>query len=1072
MRLVHCAAAKAARLRKTVPAQTAAKLEQVSNMKLLVELWLDASPDPLIWIDLNGTISAANRAAAELAGRNVESLVGTPVITLASEPSPKRLQKGMARLWLNAAGEVYTVLMPLRIGLEPKRYVRLRVLGMRDGVKRLLAVSVTDVTELIQARRQARRIAVANKPVAAQPPVDTAVEPKAAPAPAPASKERVFKPAVPAAQSSTHESFLRTLADHMTDVVAVYDNTGHIRYISPSVERLFGYEPVELYGRASEWMFDPADRAEVAKAVAEIKNAPSNTAKRIEARARDAQGATRYVQVDLVNLPDVAPINGVLMSMRNIDGEYTARQAVAISERRFAALTKHMHEIISVLDAQGTVRYISPALQRLLGFSPEEVVGQHYRMLVPQEIHAMLDEQHRELIEHKITDPGVPVEHEMLAKNGTRRLFASIGRNCINDPAVEGIIISSRDITEVSRIGQRPAENIQHARYRETLVELAVAPKSDWAESLKNLLSAAGNTLGVSRASFWRMHNNPRRLECEAMYLGADKGFDASWVKRPFTEADQPAYFQWLSDNRPIITSNPEQHLATVGYADAEGFKNVTALIDVPVWIEGSPVGLVCFEVLDVPREWSAEDESFATHVASLLALALEGALLREAEKRIERLAWLDSLTGLPNRNLLKERLTKLLDKVGKKGSRAAVLLLDLDRFKEVNDTYGHHVGDALLKNTAQALHKTVGQQGWVARLGGDEFVVVVPTFTHRDDLAKLATAIGQGLAKAEIPKGIEFSVTPSIGIAVYPEHGRSISSLLKHADAAMYQAKASGRATFQFYNAFRHNIETREVRAAKQLQKALDSREIELHYQPQVDIKTRKTVGMEALVRWQHPERGLLMPEAFLGLIEEFQMSEALTRYVTHAACRQIEAWRGMGIEVPQIAINITGREFCDLRLPTIIRQALNEYGLPANVLAAEITEGSLVHDNEVAVEVFKSLAQTGVHISLDDFGMGYSSLNYLKRLPIDSIKIDRSFIENLPFDADSAAITQAIISMAQHLNLDIVAEGVERANQAEYLLKLGCKIAQGYYYSPPLDVKGIEALLANQAAGVAAGY
>ncbi|MFM2399461.1 MAG: hypothetical protein RL341_1618, partial [Pseudomonadota bacterium] len=937
-----------------------------------------------------------NQAACALAGLSMDALIGTPAITLASEPSPKRLQKGMARLWINAANGVFSTVLPLRMGLEPKRYMRLRVVGTRDGVKRLLAVSMTDVTDFVLAGRAARRSAGrrlqqainnAAKSAAAIP----AAQPAAAPAtPAPsappaagkAKPERATRASAQQAQGASHESFLRTLADHMTDVVAVYDASGHIRYVSPSVERLFGYEPVELYGRSSDWIFDPADRALVAQAVDELQKSPAETARRIEARARHANGTARYVQVDLVNLPDVSPINGVLMSMRNIDGEYTARQALMNSERRFSALTQHMHEIISVLDASGNVRYISPAVQRLLGYTPEELIGKHYSILVPKEAHALLAQQHIDLIEHKIAEPGVPIEHELIAKNGKRRLFASIGRNCVDDPAIDGIIVSSRDMTEAGRFTQARAENSQYSRYREVLVELAVAPKSDWAESLKTLLSKSGDTLGVSRASFWRMHQNPRRLECEAMYLGTDKGFDAAWVKRPFSEADQPAYFQWLNDNRPIITSNPAQHLATVGYADSDDFKEVTSLIDVPVWIEGAPVGLVCFEMTGVERDWSSEDESFASHVASLLALALEGALLREAEKRIERLAWLDSLTGLPNRNLLKERLTKLLDKVGKKSGRAAVLLLDLDRFKEVNDTYGHHVGDALLKNTAQALHKTVGQQGWVARLGGDEFVVVVPTFAHRDDLAKLATAIGQGLAKAEIPKGIEFSVTPSIGIAVYPEHGRSISSLLKHADAAMYQAKASGRATFQFYNAFRHNIETREVRAAKQLQKALDTREIELHYQPQVDIKTRKTVGLEALVRWQHPERGLLMPEAFLGLIEEFQMSEALTRYVAHAACRQIEAWRSAGIEVPQIAINISGREFCDLRLPTIIRQALNEYGLPANVLAAEITEGSLVHDNEVAVEVFKSLAQTGVHISLDDFGMGYSSLNYLKRL------------------------------------------------------------------------------------------
>jgi diguanylate cyclase (GGDEF)-like protein/PAS domain S-box-containing protein len=1057
-----------------VPAQPATKLETANNVKLLAEMWLEASPDPLVWLDLNGTIAAANRATAQWFGVSVESLPGTPVITLATQPGPKRMQKGMARLWLNAANGLYSMLMPLRVGMEPIRYVRLHVTATRDGLKRLLAVSFTDVTEVVVAARAARRVATQAKLALARQAQAVALGGNVPPPTAPSKeKERASRQALPAAQSDRHESFLRTLADRMTDVVAAYDAVGQIRYVSPSVQRLLGYEPVELYGRASEWMFDPQDRLLVAKAVAELQKSPSNTARRIEARVRHADGTTLHAQADLINLPDVAPINGVLMSLRNIDSEYSTRQALIRSERRFSALTQHMHEIISVLDAQGNIRYISPAAQRLLGYTPEELAGKHYTELAPKEIHAMLAAQHTQLLEHKIAQPGVPIEHELIAKSGTRRLFSSIGRNCVNDPAIEGIIISSRDITDLAgRAQSRANESAQHARYREVLVEMAVAPKSDWNEGLKNLLSKSAQTLGVSRAGFWRMQNNPRRLECEIMYIAAGQNFDADWNKRQLTEANQPAYFQWLNDKRLIISSNPAQHLATAGYADSDDFRDVTALINVPVWVEGSPVGVVCFEMTGPAREWSVEDEGFASHVGSLLALALEGALLREAEKRIERLAWLDSLTGLPNRNLLKERLTKLLDKAGKKSARAAVLLLDLDRFKEVNDTYGHHVGDALLKNTAQALHRTVGQQGWVARLGGDEFVVVVPSFTHRDDLAKLATTIGQGLAKAEIPKGIEFSVTPSIGIAVYPEHGRSISSLLKHADAAMYQAKASGRATFQFYNAFRHNIETREVRAAKQLQRALDSREIELHYQPQVNIKTRKTVGLEALVRWQHPERGLLMPEAFLGLIEEFSMSEALTRYVAHAACRQIAAWRSAGLEVPQIAINISGREFCDLRLPTIIRQALNEYNLPANVLAAEITEGSLVHDNEVAVEVFKSLAQTGVHISLDDFGMGYSSLNYLKRLPIDSIKIDRSFIENLPFDADSAAITQAIISMAQHLNLDIVAEGVERANQAEYLLKLGCQIAQGYYYSPPLDVKGIEELLANQAAGVAAGY
>jgi diguanylate cyclase (GGDEF)-like protein len=599
-------------------------------------------------------------------------------------------------------------------------------------------------------------------------------------------------------------------------------------------------------------------------------------------------------------------------------------------------------------------------------------------------------------------------------------------------------------------------------RYTERLIQLAAEPPLAWPESLHRILELACDTLKVTKASFWRLYSEAARMECEAAYAEKNGLEVGSASTSPSLSAKAyPAFFAWIAQKQLMVASNVKQHAAWQPLHMTEPFTQVISAMCLPVWVGSKVKGVLCFETQTTQREWTDEDQSFVAHLSTLVALALNSAMLQDAEKRIERLTWLDSLTGLPNRNLLHERMVKLLDVVARRNSRMAVILMDLDRFKEVNGTYGHHLGDALLNNMAQTLHKTLGSNGWVARLGGDEFVVVVPHFSHRDELARLATRLNEALMQAEVPKGIEFSVTSSMGIAVFPDHGRSISALLKHADAAMYQAKNSGRATFQFYNPFKHNVQTREQRVAKQLEKALELQELVLHYQPQVTIQTGLPSGFEALIRWNHPERGLIFPDLFLSAIEEFGMAESLTKYVARTACKQISDWRKQGLAVPPISINITGREFCDLRLPHIIRGALEEFDLPASVLVVEVTEGSLVQDNEIAIEVFKSLSQIGVHISLDDFGMGYSSLSYLRRLPLNSIKMDRSFIKNLPDDADSAAIVRAIISMARHLNLGVVAEGVENTAQAEYLLRLGCKYAQGYLYSPALDIAGVQKYL-----------
>ncbi len=1023
-------------------AQPSSPVSSLSEASLYAQ-WLGESGAAVLWLDPVACVAAASPGARALAGVALDP--GTPLVRCLASRYASRAQRLLIRLWLEAEHHPVAMVVPVQWrdahSDTHRQTLELNATVVRAGNSRLLALQLRDVSHEYHDKRLVRQFLAMFATTQGSDRRQSGLE-----------------------QAVRQSSFLCALANESSSVLAVCDEDSKVRYITPSIRELLGYEPMECFDRVGNWFVLPEDRDSTRATYLRAVASGDGHREHYQCRARHAKGEVRALSVDVVNCMHTRPILGMVLTLRDITAERRVTEALEQSERRFSALMEHANDLVTVLDQDGVMLYVSPGVHRQIGYQPGELQGRNLIEIIPVKDRERVQRGINNLVAGGNDINLLPVRHRLLCKDGGLRMFSSVGRNRLADPAIGGMIVNSRDISvEVEESEQRERESARYARYREQLIELAVQRKLEWPDSLHRLLESAVKTLEVSEASFWRLLSDPQRLECEA-HFEVSSGLHPELIGKTINATDHPAYFTWLAENRPVVAEATKAHPALVTLSLAPMMAQVLSSMDVPVWVDGKMMGMVCFDAWQ-PRKWTSDDESFATHLASLLALAVESAMLREAEKRIERLAWLDSLTGLPNRNLLRERLIKVLESATRRGNRMAVMLLDLDRFKEVNDTYGHHVGDALLKNAAQVLQKAVDKDGWVARLGGDEFVVIVPRFEHRDELARMAGRISDHLAQTEVPKGIDFSVTSSIGVAVFPEHGRSISALLKHADAAMYQAKAGGRATFQFYNAFRHNVESREQRIAKQLQRAMDQNELLLHFQPQVLIETRQPSGLEALVRWQHPERGLLYPEAFLSAIEEFGLAETLTRYVTRTACRQIAKWRARGLAVPPVSINITGREFCDLRLPNIIRQALAEHELPANTLVIEVTEGSLVHDNEVAIEVFKSLAMTGVHISLDDFGMGYSSLNYLKRLPLDSIKIDRSFIENLPADADSAAITQAIVSMARHLNLGIVAEGVERVAQAEFLLKLGCRHAQGFLYSPALDVAGIEAYLATRA-------
>ena len=426
------------------------------------------------------------------------------------------------------------------------------------------------------------------------------------------------------------------------------------------------------------------------------------------------------------------------------------------------------------------------------------------------------------------------------------------------------------------------------------------------------------------------------------------------------------------------------------------------------------------------------------------------------AERHIRQLAYNDSLTGLPNRALFLDQLAQRIEQAGAAGESVAVLFLDLDRFKYVNDTLGHEIGDRLLVAVGHRIRRTVRQADCVARLGGDEFIVALT-----DVVAANAAAAARNICRTlNYPfqiDGNDIFISGSIGISVFPQDGADVGTLLKHADTAMYKAKKHNTG-FQFFEAAMEHSLSGHVRLENDLRRALERKELEVFYQPKAQVDAVTLVGMEALVRWRHPTRDLVGPNEFIALAEETGIIIPLGEWVLRTACAQVQAWIARGLAPLPVAVNISARQLQQPDFVQFVERALKETGLPAHLLELEITESTLMEDAEATLALLRRLRELGVRLSIDDFGTGYSSLAYLKRFPMNTLKIDRTFVRDLPEDADDAAIVTGIIALAHSLRLDVVAEGVETREQRAFLEQVSCDLIQGYLLSTPLPAQQFE--------------
>lgn len=498
----------------------------------------------------------------------------------------------------------------------------------------------------------------------------------------------------------------------------------------------------------------------------------------------------------------------------------------------------------------------------------------------------------------------------------------------------------------------------------------------------------------------------------------------------------------------------PDVILADLNLPDSRGTDTVTSLQtsypDIPLVIvsawEDEAISLRSVKA-------GAQDYLVKGHIdgANLHRIIRYAVERKRTELELVRLAHYDQLTSLPNRTLLRERVEHAIARAMRAGTGVATLVLDMDRFKEINDMLGHDVGDALLVEVAERIGTSVRDHDTVARLGGDEFAVVLEGVSEAKEVLPVIERITDSLTELTSLKGHEIKSSISVGIAMYPENGSNLSELLRAADLAMYQAKSSGRGCYQFFaDAMQEEAQSRHA-LEWSLRRAVERGEFRLAYQPQLCLRTGSIIGVEALLRWMNPTRGLLTPYHFIAGLEEFGLINEVGEWVLRSACEQLRRWHGMDLEPMRIGVNVSAQQLEDPMLIDKIRSALAETKLPPEFLELELTESSLMSDPSQAGALLREIRDVGVRIAIDDFGTGYSSLTYLHDFPLNALKIDRSFVQSVEATERGGPIADMIVGLGKNLGLDVIAEGVETEGQLEHLRQEGCDVAQGYLYARP---------------------
>jgi diguanylate cyclase (GGDEF)-like protein/PAS domain S-box-containing protein len=906
---------------------------------------------------------------------------------------------------------------------------------------------------------------------------------------------------------------LAAIVNFSRDAILSLDLESVIQTWNPAAEKLYGYTAAEMVGRPLVALLPPDKREAAGTRVAQVLDGIILPV--FETEHLRKGGGVFPVSVVASPIKDAqGRVVGDSAIVRDITGQKRAHEALMESENRFRALLQNSNDIITLTDRAGIVLYDSPGVTELLGVTPEQRLGCDSLQWIHPDDLSYLRMVHDELL--CAPGSRLRAQLRVRHADGSWRWCDSWATNLLDEPGLRAVVVSCRDITELKGVETALRESEQRYRKlfedatdviftldldgnftsvnamgeqisgycRQELLCMNLQQLAS-PESLAGVHHAitartGGEKLSALEADFIARDGHRVAMEVNSRLQfrnGLPVGMlciarDISQRKRvERLEDNRREVLEMVAQNQPLdaVLGRVEQMIEhyfpgtvarirlTDGSAAPEcalgrndpASANYQGHMDVPIRAgDGRVLGNLR---ISRPEPWQAteSEQILMDSKAKLASIALEH---RQLTNRLAHQAQHDALTGLPNRTLLDDRLRQALTLARRLSKMVAVLYVDLDRFKFINDTLGHHVGDLLLQQAAKRLESAVRESDTLARSGGDEFVAVLFGVETLADAEVVGERIIETMRDPFLLEGHELFVSASVGLSVFPADGEDAATLQKHADVAMYEAKNLGRNRFQRFARELNSASSERLEIESQLHRALDRGELQLYYQPQFQLPSRRLGGMEALLRWNHPKRGLLLPGRFVPVAEESGLIIPISLWILEEACRQHQSWRRAGYPPVKIAVNISATQFMRSNLAEKVAEVLEAHEMEPCYLEVELTEGVLMRDAEDSARQIAELRDLGVRISIDDFGTGYSSLSYLQRLPLDDLKIDRCFVSGIDRATSTQPLVQAIVGLAHGLNLTATAEGVETENELAVLEALGCDQIQGFLLGRPV--------------------
>ncbi|HEX2912684.1 MAG TPA: EAL domain-containing protein [Chloroflexia bacterium] len=826
-------------------------------------------------------------------------------------------------------------------------------------------------------------------------------------------------------------------------------------YVNPTFERITGYTTEEIYGKNCR-VFQNKDRDQPGLAIMRAAIAEGRECT-VVLRNYRKDGTLFWNELHIAPVFNSAgEISNFVGIQTDVTERFRAEEQLKESEKKYRSVINNLKEVVFQTDTQGNFTFLNPAWSESTGFSLEESLHQSFFQYIHPEDQPRLTQIWKKLIKNKKRDERFTIRY--LTKDGNYRwMEGRVSLTTETGGVINGLSGTLNDIT-----ARKYAETLEGDRNRVLEMVIRNAPLSLILKQIVLMIErqCEGSVCIAHVFREGRLHNIVSGNLSQSFKSSIEE-----FEQKPVTELADLSLGE-TGETEPDLTSGPVAEIRWKNLRELalqHGFKSCYSV----------PVISRTGEVLGILSSYHPEARNLGEHELEVGEMARKLAAIAIEQRRLSdqllRQAYYDALTGLPNRVFFEDQLKKSFSVYSSKGpdkSGLAVFFVDLDRFKLINDTLGHSVGDSLLQQVAARLVSCLDEQDIVARRGGDEFTVLVQNIKDHQEAIGVAQKLVKVLQKPFMVREYELFVTASVGISLYPVDGDSVADLLRKADVAMYRAKENGRNTYQLFSSEMNEEGLRRWKLENDLHKALEKRELEIYYQPLVQLKDKRVTGVEALLRWKHPVFGLISPAEFIPIAEESGLIFSIGAWVLREACRQVRQWQMSGYAGLRLAVNISVLQFEQSDFIEVVQQALAESGLAAAKLELELGENLFLHDTLDTITKLKRLRELGVRLAMDDFGTGYSSLSYLQRLPIHTLKIDRSFVSHIvEKTTNERAIIRAITTLAHIHGLGVVAEGVETEIQAEFLEGVECEEIQGYLYSPPVPAHAFAQVLKSAA-------